>query len=247
MGRWIGSALGMVALALFAAAQAPAPLPDILPPPASGVPLPALPPSPKAPPLPRAGLQEAIDQLKSAREKLAAERKRLAPGAAPKETSLDAELHLHLLRLLAKLEARAKAAPPPIAPPPASKHVPEPIRPAPSFPDPRAPREEGLPPADQVQLAAYRFRANQFDECLATIAAIDPAGVPIRDRVWLKYLKACCLRRQGKLPEAGVLYREVAEDRLDPFLAESSVWHLSSMRWRQETQAKLGKARPSEK
>ena len=74
-------------------------------------------------------------------------------------------------------------------------------------------------------------QASQFDAALRTIAGIAQDGLPPRDRVWLRYLKACCLRRLGKLPEAGVLYREVAESRIDAFLAESSVWHLSSLRW----------------
>ncbi len=237
MRRWFGPALVLLAFGLIALAQTPAPLPPG-PPTLPGSPLPPL-----ATPSHAAGLQHALDQLKTAREALAKERQRYQPGDTPSST-IQVQLQLRIVELMGRLETLRKTPPAPPTPP-EPKHTPDPIKPPPTHVEPRPP---GLAPSpsEPLLLASYHFRASQIDACLGTIARLDPANLTGGDRIWVSYLKACCLRRQGKLQEAIALYREVAESRIDPFLTESAIWHLGSLRWRQEMQAAIAKS-PAEK
>jgi hypothetical protein len=94
-----------------------------------------------------------------------------------------------------------------------------------------------------VTLAQLQFRAGQVDTALRALRAIESGELTRKDRVWVQYLVACCLRRQGKLSEASAIYREVGGTRADPFLADSAVWQLSFLRWRDEIQTGLAQAR----
>lgn len=99
--------------------------------------------------------------------------------------------------------------------------------------------KSAAPSADRVTLAQTQYRARNFDAALTTIDAIERGALLPRDRLWLDYLKAGCLRQQGKTSEAMALYREVGESKLDPFLSETAVWQVSVLRWKQELQTRL--------
>jgi hypothetical protein len=72
---------------------------------------------------------------------------------------------------------------------------------------------------------------------------IDGNKVSRKERAWVHFLTASCLRKQGKLAEAAVLYREVAEAKEDDFLTESAIWHLGFLRWREDMQKQLDEAK----
>jgi hypothetical protein len=54
------------------------------------------------------------------------------------------------------------------------------------------------------------------------------------ERVVLQYMVACCLRKLGKVSEASMLYREVANSGGSAILVENAQWYLRAMKERRE-------------
>jgi hypothetical protein len=93
------------------------------------------------------------------------------------------------------------------------------------------------PPSEPLALAQAQYRAKQFETALQTLKGLKRDDFSRRDQTWIQYLIAGCLRQLGKSKEAAVIYREIAAAREDAFLAETSVWHLSFLAWRDEVEA----------
>jgi hypothetical protein len=96
---------------------------------------------------------------------------------------------------------------------------------------------------DKLTLAQTLFQAGETQSALAELRQVDANRLSAKDRVWVQYLTAGCMRKQGNLSEAAVLYREVADAKEDDFLTESAMWHLGFIRWRQDVQKQLEEAR----
>lgn len=194
----------------------------------------------KLPPLP--------PSAPSATKNLRAEREALDKASDPADAPADATgpageravLRAKLLELVKKLEQK-KMAPPPAGPTkPGAK---EPM------PPPRAKFEvpEGLKPVDAVRLAQNLYRADEIDAALRAFRLIDVSALSREDRAFVQYMTACCLRKTGKLSEAAVLYREVADAKEDEFLTECAVWQLQTLRSSQELEAQLEQLRARRK
>ena len=176
--------------------------------------------------------------LKAEREALAKEKE-----APPPPAGTDGEralLRAKLLELVKKLEQK-KPAPPAASPGHGSGKTPA--------PPPRAKVDlpDGLKPIDAVRLAQNYYRAEEIDAALKAFRLIDVTALSREDRAFVQYMSACCLRRLGKLPEAAVLYREVADAKEDEFLTECAVWQLQTLRSTQELEAQLEQLRARRK
>lgn len=98
-------------------------------------------------------------------------------------------------------------------------------------------------PIDTLRMAMNLFRDGDFDAALRAFRLIQPTQLPPEDRRFVQYMTASSLRRLGRLSEAAVLYREVAESTEDEFLATSAVTQLNLMRNAQELEAQLEQLR----
>ncbi len=92
-------------------------------------------------------------------------------------------------------------------------------------------------------LADSYFRLGQFDRALETYQLLDLVGMRAGDRLAVRYMMATCLRKLGKVNEAKVIYREIANAKGDERLAQCARWQLGNIAWRQETEAQLGDLR----
>jgi hypothetical protein len=156
------------------------------------------------------------------------------PGAPEKATDTAAErakLQAELLLLLKKLSASPGPAP----------YTPGPM--SPPGPKPKVEPGVGAKGPDPIREAMNLFRDNDFEAARRTFQLIDPVALPKEDRAFVRYMLACCLRRQGKPAEAEVIYREVANSGDDEFLASCAVWQLSLIRSEQELQTQLEQLR----
>lgn len=215
-------AAGLVVLALGARGNAQAPGPGSAPGPV--IPAPGLLPAPKVPeviPSPRP-LKADVEAL--ARERQALKEARDDPESPAAERI---KLRLQLLELVKKLADRRLPGP---APETGTR---------PPAPRPRPDLEDAQRPVDAVRAAANLYRSNDFDAALRAFRLIDLSTLGREDRAFSQYMTACCLRRLGKLSDAAVLYREVAEAHDDDFVTECAVWQLSTIRWTQELEAQL--------
>ena len=94
-------------------------------------------------------------------------------------------------------------------------------------------------PADPISLARLQFQARDFEGALRSLKMADLESIDRQDRAFARYLNACCLRAQGKKPEALAMYREVADAKEDEFFAECALWQIQAMKWQQEAVAQL--------
>jgi hypothetical protein len=125
-----------------------------------------------------------------------------------------------------------------------SPPMPYPSGPMPSpGPKPKVEPGVGSKGPDPIREAMNSFRDNDFEGAKRTLQLIDPTTLPKEDRVFVRYLTACCFRRQGKTAEAEVIYREVANSGDDEFLESCAKWQLSLIRSEQELQAQLEQLR----
>ncbi|MCC6419148.1 MAG: hypothetical protein IT429_13010 [Gemmataceae bacterium] len=167
--------------------------------------------------------------LKTTQKALAAEREAAAGQleAAPSAgTASDTvKLRLRLTELLARLNA------PPV-PPPARVEGP----PAPS------PDVEGVMTGQIVNalsLAQALYQSGNYSRALAAFRQVDLTALRAEERVPVQYLIATCLRKAGRKEEALSRYREVANSRLDPFVAECAQWQLATARWQDEMRKQI--------
>lgn len=59
----------------------------------------------------------------------------------------------------------------------------------------------------------------------------------------MKYLIACCLRKQKKIPEAVATYQDIIQNSEDKMLSESARWHINNLRWQQQMDVQLKRLR----
>lgn len=98
-------------------------------------------------------------------------------------------------------------------------------------------------PADPISLSRVLFRNQEFEASLRILKLIETENLEREDRAFVQYLMASCLRHMGKHSEALVIYRDIADQREDLFLAECAVWQISSIKWQQEAQTQLEQSR----
>lgn len=98
-------------------------------------------------------------------------------------------------------------------------------------------------PADPIALARALFRNQEHESALRILRLVEVENLEREDRAFVRYLMASCLRHMGKWSEALVIYRDVADQRDDPFLSDCSLWQIASIKWQQEAQTQLEQSR----
>lgn len=121
--------------------------------------------------------------------------------------------------------------------------------------NPMVPPKKGdyYPPADPnksidvVREGMNLFRDGNIEAARRTFFGADPAALAPADRLFAKYMLACSLRKLGKVSEAEVIYREVANTQTtspdDEFLTGCAIWQLSLIRSATELDAQLEQLR----
>lgn len=146
-------------------------------------------------------------------------------------TAERAKLQAELLALLKRMSANP------------SPPMPSPVPPTAVAP-PKAKADPDAKSLDPVREAMNLFRDNDFELARQIFQRIDPTTLPTKeDRVFVRYMVACCHRRQGRVAEAEVIYREVANNRDDEFLAGYAQQQLSLIGSERELQAQLEQLR----
>jgi hypothetical protein len=117
--------------------------------------------------------------------------------------------------------------------------------PAPPAPAPKIKLETPVIPGgpDPVREGMNLFRDNDFEAARRVFQLIEPTSLPREDRVFVRYMLASCLRREGRLAEAEPIYREVANSGEDEFLTSCAIWQLSLIRSERDLQAQLAQLR----
>lgn len=98
-------------------------------------------------------------------------------------------------------------------------------------------------PVDPLALAQWLFRTGDYTAALNTYRKLDPEQQKPEDRIANQYMMACCLRKLGKMDEATVLYREVANTAGDDFLMENAQWYLRTLKERCDLEGLLTELR----
>lgn len=210
----------------------PSPTPAPLNPTILGSSLPAK-PSPKVDPQ---DLLRLLNRLKAEREALNAERTAAAQVLSDDDSTAEqiAQLRLRLGQYLSRLGVRRfpekmRAAVPPGSPLPSS---PRPAGASEGAGKPeKAPAAPSRPPVDAVALGRTLFRARDYEGALRAFRQANLTGLKPGERRPIEYLIATCLKHLGKLDEAAVIYREVANSKGDEILADCAQWQLSALRW----------------
>lgn len=194
-------------------------------------------------------LDRETARLRSERAALQNERKqmdqRLEEACTPATTEV-ARLRLRLGELLLQLNSPRTPMQPsmpevPNGPVPGKPAAPE--KPATGLVGPTEPQ----PPAaegtgrlvDPMALAQSLFRAGDYEGALGTYRLLDLSALENDERASIQYLMACCLRMLGKFEDAATLYREVANAKHDPVLADCAQWQLGMLGWRRDLEAQL--------
>jgi hypothetical protein len=169
-------------------------------------------------------------KLKDETEKLSKEK-----GEPAKEPADGADertrLRNKLDELVEKLDQQKKNPKPPVVKP-TDPHATPTTPPKPILP-------EGGKPTDLVRAAGNLFKAGDADGAAALLKLTEGSPLPKEDKAFADYLRAACLRKQGKLTDALNLYRLIAEGKDDPFLAESAVVQISAIKAAQELESQL--------
>jgi hypothetical protein len=161
-----------------------------------------------------------------------------APGRGAKEaketdepsTSAErAKLQAELLLLLKRISASAPPVSPPMSVPPSPKTKDD---------------VTGRKSIDAIREGMNLFRDNDFEGARRVFQLIDPTGLSREDRAFVRYMLASSLRRQNRLVEAEVIYREVGNNPDDDeFLANLALWQISLIRTEQDLQLQLEQLR----
>jgi tetratricopeptide (TPR) repeat protein len=185
------------------------------------------------------GLRREVERLKAARQALEDERRKALPAltSPPGESEEAARLRLQIAELLARVGKRGKPekAPEEKAPPP----QPEPP------PAPKTPENKTLSdrPVDPLALGHALFRTENYEAALKAYQQIDVNALSPTDRLMVQYATASCLRKLGRVEEAMVLYREVANSGGDELLVENAQWHLNAIKWQRDLEAQIDQVR----
>ena len=85
-------------------------------------------------------------------------------------------------------------------------------------------------PVDPLSLAQSLFSSGDHEAALNAYRQLEQAEQKPDERVAIQYMIACCLRKLGKLDEATLLYREVANSGGNDILVENAQWYLRQSR-----------------
>lgn len=98
-------------------------------------------------------------------------------------------------------------------------------------------------PVDAMALAQSLFRTSDYEGALKAFDLARKTTADPHDRVAIKYFSAVCLRKLGNTQESTMLFREVANSKMDEVLAECAQWQLSAQQWRDTTKARIEQLR----
>jgi hypothetical protein len=146
-------------------------------------------------------------------------------AASAERAKLQAEL-LSMLRRLSTAPAPSAAPPVPLYPPKG-----------------KAPEVTDAAKADAIREGMNLFRDGNFEAARRAFQLIEPTPLSREDRIFVRYMQACCLRRLGRAAESEVIYREVANSPDDEFLANCAIWQLSLIRTEADLQLQLDQLR----
>lgn len=186
-----------------------------------------------------------LNRLKAEREALATERTAAAQALTDDDFGAErmAQLRLRLGEYLSKLGARRfpekiRAAAEAAGPGLPIRH-PEP----PAGKSEKAPTAPSRPPVDSVALGRTLFRAHDFEGALKAFRQVNLTGLKPEERRPIEYLIATCLKHLGKVDEAAVIYREVANSKGDEILADCAQWQLSTLHWQRDLDRQIHELR----
>jgi hypothetical protein len=162
-----------------------------------------------------------VAKLKADLAALAGETKTTEEANAGTRAALQAELK----SLIKAINDRPSVAPSP--------------RPPGVSPSPGTKIESGGKFVDELRFAMNLFRDGDYEAARQAFQRIDPKQLVLEDRAFARYMTACCLRLQGKVAEAEVIYREVADAKEDEFVAGCAIWQLALIRSNRELQTQL--------
>jgi hypothetical protein len=113
-----------------------------------------------------------------------------------------------------------------------------------TMPKSQLPSEDFAKAPDLVRSAMKDFRAGALKEALGTLEKSELNQPNSDERAFVRYLRACCLRRLGRQDEAIKLYHEIAATpQEDEFIAECALWQVSLSRAQQDIQTQLEQLR----
>jgi hypothetical protein len=232
---------GVIATAVFAG-DPPQSDPSVLPTPIvadQSTPNKVVPPKPTTPPRAPAATSQ-VETLKSELESLIRERETASKSTIeePSNMAERAKLKSKVLSLIDRLETKKPT--PPVTMPPAK--TPDAV-----ITTPKVDISEGATDGDRLRSAENYFRSNNVDASLRVLNMTEPTNLTRDERIYADYLKACCLRKLGKVADAKVLYRKIADDKADEFLTESSLTQLQILNQTQEIEDRLTQLRASRK
>lgn len=98
-------------------------------------------------------------------------------------------------------------------------------------------------PIDPLSLAQSLFLAGDHAAALKAYHQLDQDEPRPEEHVAMQYMIACCLRKLGKLDEAAMVYREVANSHGNDILIENAQWYLRAMKDRRELETQLDELR----
>jgi tetratricopeptide (TPR) repeat protein len=206
----------------------------------------------KASPNAATSLTQEIERLKHEQESLQS-LLNAEPAQRPSEpTSGDSAKRLRtqldqMASEVARNQARAAATPKKVNESPPTPPAPEPVhnrgvvseltsRPGNA---PAKKSETRIKPADPIALGQVLLRMEDYDGAVRAFRAADMSKLRSEDRAYAQYLLATALRVSGHSQESLPLYREVANSRADPVIAECARWQLSLLQWRQDLETQL--------
>jgi hypothetical protein len=104
--------------------------------------------------------------------------------------------------------------------------------------------EDAAKTHDLVRSAMNEFRDGALKEALGTLEKNELNQTNGEDRAFVRYLRACCLRRLGRQDEALKIFHEIAAlPQEDEFIAECAMWQISLIRANQDLQTQLEQLR----
>jgi hypothetical protein len=201
-------------------------------------------------PIPGRAPAPDVKKLKDELEALVKEREKAAKDAAtpdPGSSAERVELRLKLLKMIDQIGQRTAPTPPP-SPGPETLPKPKPVTdPKAVTPEVKPDPLEGSTPIDPLRAAQNLYKAGDVEAAYRALKMTKVEALSREDRVFAQYLTACCLRKTGKLSEAMVAYRELANANEDEFITECALWQLATIRSAQDFQGQLEQLRTKPK
>ncbi len=173
-------------------------------------------------------------KLKDEVDKLMNEHPEPKPGKAEPADERD-RLRNKLDELLEQLKEQKKSVKP--SSPPTKPH--DPHDPHPPTPIKPVVIPEGGKPIDLVRAAGNLYKAGDLEGAFGIVKVLDAGQLPKEDKAFAEYIRAACLRKQGKLTDALTVYKAIADAKDDPFLAECAVVQITAMKSTLELEAQL--------